>query len=190
MEDVKDLKILVVDDSITIRKIICANLQKIGVAKFFQAKDGDEAFRIAMSEKIDIVMTDHNMTGMNGLKLVSKLMNNPKTEDIFIIAMSSEFNEDLKAEYGFFGVTQFIHKPFNLDIFIRALSSACTKKTTPNAWEKPTAEELETLLAEGDISAYKEGDQIVFAFGKDTKLFLKFSTMLEHSKMYKMFELD
>lgn len=189
MEKIKTSTILVVDDSITIRKIICANLQKIGVVKFFQAKDGDEAFRIAAAEKIDIVITDHNMTGMNGLKLVSRLKSNPKTEDVFVIAMSSEFNDDLKAEYGFFGVSQFIHKPFNLDTFINALSAYANKGAT-KGWDRPSPQELESLISEGNISAHKDGEQIVFTFANDIKLFLKFSVMLDHSKMYKMFELD
>lgn len=190
MESIKDSKFLVVDDSITIRKIICANLQKMGVAKIFQAKDGEEAFRIAIVENVDIVITDHNMLGMNGLKLVSKLRNNLKTENVFIIAMSSEFNEDLKAEYGFFGVAQFIHKPFNMDTFKKAIESFENNTTSNSMLDKPTAEELDSLLSQGSISAHKDGDQIVFTFEKNVRVLLRFNVMLEHARMYNMFELD
>lgn len=68
---------------------------------------------VAKTEKIDIVLTDHNMVGTNGLGLVTKLRNDSKTENIFVIAISIEFDDSLKGQYQILGVSEFIYKPFS-----------------------------------------------------------------------------
>jgi len=190
MKKIEELSVLIVDDSITIRKIITANLQKLGVTKIYQAKSGEEGYAAARANHIDIVLTDHNMAGMNGLGLVTKLRNDPKTENIFVIAVSSEFDAKLKADYGFFGVVQFIHKPFNQVSFNTAITAylkACDNNGAE--WEKPSPSELRTLLKDGNFAVSCQSQNLEFDFGEQ-KLVVGLEDLASKAKLYNMINLD
>jgi len=67
------MKILVVDDSFTMRRIIVRILSGLGHDEVVQAEDGIEAITKIESEDVDFVLTDWNMPNMSGLELVMKL---------------------------------------------------------------------------------------------------------------------
>jgi CheY-like chemotaxis protein len=189
MKKLEELTVLVVDDSVTIRKIITTNLQKLGITKIFQAKSGDEGYGSAKTNKIDIILTDHNMAGMNGLDMVTRLRNDPKTESIFIIAVSSEFDAKLKDEYGRLGVFQFIHKPFNQTGFNNALLAYLKSEDKNGAeWEKPTPSKLKELLKNGDFAVSCQGQNLEFDFGTQ-KLVIELKDIADKAKLYNMIEL-
>jgi two-component system chemotaxis response regulator CheY len=68
-------KILVVDDSSTMRRIIVNTLARLGFKETDQAEDGVEAWEIYQKDKdnIDAIITDWNMPNMNGLEFVKKV---------------------------------------------------------------------------------------------------------------------
>lgn len=190
MKKIEELCVLVVDDSVTIRKIITANLQKFGVSKIFQAKSGEEGYATARANNVDIVLTDHNMAGMNGLGLVTKLISDPKTENIFVIAVSSEFDDKLKSDYGFLGVVQFIHKPFNQLSFNNAIMAYLKSQDSNGAgWDKPTPSELRELLKDGNFAVSCQSQNLEFDFG-ERKLVVEIADIAAKSKLYNMIELE
>ncbi len=107
------MKILVVDDSSTMRRIIKNTLIKIGHTDILEAEDGAKAWKIMQeTEGIDILITDWNMPEMNGLELVKHVRAESKYEDMPIIMVTTEGGKTevitaLKA-----GVNNYIVKPF------------------------------------------------------------------------------
>jgi two-component system chemotaxis response regulator CheY len=110
------MKILIVDDSSTMRRIIGNVVGQLGVKKedFDEAEDGVVAWDLCQKNKYDVILTDWNMPNMNGLELV-KLIRSPgsqhiKTPTIMITTEGgkSEVITALKA-----GVNNYIVKPFN-----------------------------------------------------------------------------
>lgn len=130
------------------------------------------------------------MSGMNGLGMVSKLRNNPKTENVFVIAVSSEFDASLKQAYQALEVLNFIHKPFNQKGFNDAIMAYLNSTDKNGAgWERVTPSELDKLLCDGSFSiGYKE-QSLELDFGGQ-KLLLEIKNVAEKGKMYTMLNLD
>ena len=107
------MKVLVVDDSSTMRRIIKNTLSRLGYTDLLEAEDGEAAWEILEpSDDIGILVTDWNMPVMNGLELVQKVRAEPKYADMPIIMVTTEGGKSeviiaLKA-----GVNNYIVKPF------------------------------------------------------------------------------
>ena len=109
------MKILIVDDSSTMRRIIGNVVQQLGFSKddFDEAEDGVKAWAILEQQKFDIILTDWNMPNMNGLDLVKKIRAGGAHQKTPIIMITTEGGKmevitALKA-----GVNNYIVKPFN-----------------------------------------------------------------------------
>ena len=107
------MKLLVVDDSSTMRRIIKNTLQRLGYEDILEAEHGLQAWEIMDSvEGIKVLITDWNMPEMNGLDLVKKVRADGRFVDIPIIMVTTEGGKAevitaLKA-----GVNNYIVKPF------------------------------------------------------------------------------
>jgi two-component system chemotaxis response regulator CheY len=110
------MRVLIVDDSSTMRRIISNVVQQIGISpdNIFQADDGKNAIKVldSIDNNIDIILTDWNMPNMNGLQFVQYLRSNPLFKKIPIIMITTEGAKAevitaLKA-----GVNNYIVKPF------------------------------------------------------------------------------
>ena len=107
------MKLLVVDDSSTMRRIIKNTLQRLGYEDILEAEHGVEAWGLLDSvEGINVLITDWNMPEMNGLDLVKKVRSDERYKDIPIIMVTTEGGKAevitaLKA-----GVNNYIVKPF------------------------------------------------------------------------------
>ena len=112
------MKILIVDDSSTMRRIIGNVVQQLGFSKddFDEAEDGVVAWSMLQKGQYDIVLTDWNMPNMNGLDLVKHIRGGGAHQKTPIIMITTEggkmeFITALKA-----GVNNYIVKPFNAAI--------------------------------------------------------------------------
>lgn len=107
------MKLLVVDDSSTMRRIIKNTLERLGHNDILEAEHGVEAWDLlCQNDDIKVVVTDWNMPEMNGLDLVKKIRAEKKYEDMPIIMVTTEGGKAevitaLKA-----GVNNYIVKPF------------------------------------------------------------------------------
>ena len=107
------LKLLVVDDSSTMRRIIKNTLQRLGFNDVLEAEHGLEAWQIMeRTPDINVLITDWNMPEMNGLDLVRKVRAEKRYESMPIIMVTTEGGKAevitaLKA-----GVNNYIVKPF------------------------------------------------------------------------------
>ena len=107
------MKLFVVDDSSTMRRIIKNTLQRLGYEDILEAEHGVEAWEIMdTKEGIGVLITDWNMPEMNGLDLVKKVRADDRYKEIPIIMVTTEGGKSevitaLKA-----GVNNYIVKPF------------------------------------------------------------------------------
>lgn len=107
------MKLLVVDDSSTMRRIIKNTLQRLGYDDILEAEHGLQAWELLDTiEGIKVLITDWNMPEMNGLDLVKKVRADGRFNDIPIIMVTTEGGKAevitaLKA-----GVNNYIVKPF------------------------------------------------------------------------------
>ena len=119
------MKLLVVDDSATMRKIIMRTIRQSGfkVDEFLEAENGKEALQVLSSNKVDAVLTDINMPEMNGLELLEKIRSQNETKDLPVIMITTEGAENIVEKAKSLGVNGFIRKPFTPEKIGSALSS-------------------------------------------------------------------
>lgn len=105
------MKIMVVDDSSTMRRIVVNTLKKIGYSDIMEAGDGKEALaKIDEAGGVDLVCTDWNMPVMDGLTFVQNLRSGPYKSVPILMVTTMAAKEDvvqaLKA-----GVNNYVVKP-------------------------------------------------------------------------------
>lgn len=111
------MRILIVDDSTTMRRIIGNVVQQLGVAKddYDEAEDGVVAWKLFQeNNNYDVVLTDWNMPNMNGLELVKTIRGVDKKIPIVMITTEGGKGEVITALKA--GVNNYIVKPFSADI--------------------------------------------------------------------------
>lgn len=114
------MKVLLVDDSRTMRKIQIRTLEKLGVANIVEAEDGQVAFELFGKAQFDLVMTDWNMPNMDGLTLVKKIRELNTDTPILMITTEAERARVISAIEA--GVNDYLVKPFTADVLQSKLS--------------------------------------------------------------------
>ncbi len=108
-----EIKFLVVDDSVTMRRIVVNSLKTLGYDNYVEAQDGQDAFdKIKADSSINFVITDWNMPNMTGLELTKAIRSNGPTETLPILMVTTRgVKEDivqaLQAK-----VNNYVVKPF------------------------------------------------------------------------------
>jgi two-component system chemotaxis response regulator CheY len=105
-------KFLVVDDSLTMRRIVVNALKSLGYESVIEAADGKEAVGKLASEGADFVITDWNMPEMNGLDLVRWIRGNDQFTNLPVLMITTRGNKDDVIEAMKARVNNYIVKPF------------------------------------------------------------------------------
>lgn len=106
------MKFLVVDDSLTMRRIVINTLKTIGYDTVVEAGDGKEAVAKILSEGADFLITDWNMPEMNGLDLSKWVRSNASTATMPILMVTTRGNKEDVIEAMKAHVNNYIVKPF------------------------------------------------------------------------------
>ena len=118
------MKLLVVDDSSTMRRIIKNTLARLGYKDVLEGADGVEGWeQLDHNPDIEMLITDWNMPEMNGLELVKKVRADARFKDLPIIMVTTEGGKAevitaLKA-----GVNNYIVKPFTPQVLKEKLGA-------------------------------------------------------------------
>ncbi len=104
-------KILVVEDSPTMRQLISFSLRSIPGCEIVEAVDGLDGLKKAQADKYDLAVIDINMPVMDGLKLIGLLRKDPNNQAIPIVIVSTEGAEETRKKAEAFGVDAYITKP-------------------------------------------------------------------------------
>jgi len=110
------MKFLVVDDSPTMRRIVCNALREIGYTDVIEAGDGVDALEKLEQETVDFVITDWNMPNMNGLELTRAIRNHNRLNNLPILMVTTRgMKEDVIAAMQA-RVNNYIVKPFTPEV--------------------------------------------------------------------------
>ncbi|BAJ00150.1 MULTISPECIES: response regulator [Shewanella] len=107
-------KILAVDDSASMRQMVCFTLKTAGF-DVTEACNGDEALKVAQQGEYDLVISDVNMPIMDGLTLIRNLRTLPNYKFTPLLMLTTESGTEKKQEGRSAGATGWIVKPFNPD---------------------------------------------------------------------------
>ena len=110
---IMNLKVLVADDSSTMRKIIIRSLEAVGVTGAVEACDGAEAFNKYQGDNFDLILTDWNMPNKTGLELVKDVRTSGGTLPIIMITTEAEKPRVVEAVTA--GVSDYLIKPFTAE---------------------------------------------------------------------------
>ena len=110
-----DMRILAVDDSPTMRRIIINTLKRAGYEDVVEAEDGKDALAKLETEKIDFVITDWNMPEMDGLTFVSNIRKSSEHNKLPVLMVTTRSVKDDIVEALKAGVNNYIVKPFTPD---------------------------------------------------------------------------
>ena len=110
-----DLKILAVDDSPTMRRIIINTLKRAGYEDVVEASDGKDALAKMKVENVNFIITDWNMPEMDGLTFVTTLRADSAFKNIPVLMVTTRSVKDDIIEAMKAGVNNYIVKPFTPD---------------------------------------------------------------------------
>jgi two-component system chemotaxis response regulator CheY len=112
MSSDKGIKILVVDDFSTMRRIIKNLLRDLGYTNTHEADDGMTALPMLQTGTYDFLVTDWNMPGMQGIDLLKAVRADPKLVTLPVLMVTAESKRDQIVEAAQAGVNGYIVKPF------------------------------------------------------------------------------
>lgn len=119
------MKVMLVDDSRTIRNIQKNVLAQIGHTEIMEAGDGVEALKLLETETPDLMLVDWNMPNMDGITLIRKVREtNKKTP---IIMCTTEAQKDRVIEAIKAGVNNYVVKPFNVESLSEKIDQTMAK---------------------------------------------------------------
>jgi two-component system chemotaxis response regulator CheY len=108
-----EYKVLVAEDSPTMRFFVSFGLKQIKNLQVVEANDGVQALNVLLKEKIDLVILDVNMPLMGGMELLSKMREHPKLKQIPVVIATTE--NSLREEGTQLGATAFLSKPIRVN---------------------------------------------------------------------------
>ena len=106
------MKILIVDDFSTMRRIIKNLLRDLGFTNTVEADDGITAIPILNSGSIDFLVTDWNMPGMTGIDLLRHVRADEKLRGLPVLMVTAEAKREQIIEAAQAGVNGYVVKPF------------------------------------------------------------------------------
>jgi CheY-like chemotaxis protein len=118
----EDLTILVVEDYEDTSLAMRLALERKGY-HIIEASDGEQAVRVAASERPNIVLMDLNLPVLDGLAAMQRIRSNPELSEAVIIAVTAHQDQDLRALALAAGCNAFVTKPIDFDFLNDLISN-------------------------------------------------------------------
>jgi len=128
LEQTKSMKVLVVDDSKTLRRILIRELNSIGITNISEAGDGNEAVERLRVESFDLMLLDMEMPELDGLGVLKVVKSTPELSYLPVIIVSSAEDFDRIVECIQVGAEDYLPKPFNAVLLRARVFSSLEKK--------------------------------------------------------------
>ena len=114
-------KILVVDDSASVRQVVGIALKGKGY-EVIEATDGNDALGKLDGTKLNLIVSDVNMPGMDGITLLKEVKQMPSYKFTPVLMLTTEAGEDMKAKGQAAGAKAWLVKPFQPDVLLSAVA--------------------------------------------------------------------
>lgn len=118
------LKVLVVDDSDSVRSIVRSHLACLAVSDIAEASNGQEALAVAFWFQPDIILVDWNMPVMNGLEFVTKFRQRDRATPVLMVTTEREKDRVVEAIRA--GISGYLTKPFGRERLLDVLRDTIT----------------------------------------------------------------
>jgi len=122
------IKVLVVDDFPTMRRIVKNLLKQLGFENIDEAENGEDALRKLKGGDYGLVVSDWNMPVMEGIELLKHIRNDPQLKDIPFLMVTAEAEKEKVIEAIKAGVDNYIVKPFTGEVLKEKLEKIAQKK--------------------------------------------------------------
>ncbi len=109
----KNMRILVVDDFQTMRRIVMNLMRQLGFTNMIEAADWELAWEVLENDNIDLIVSDWNMPNMTGMELLKKVRASEEYKNIPFIMVTAEGKKENVIAAVQAGVNNYIVKPFN-----------------------------------------------------------------------------
>ncbi len=110
-----NMRVLVVDDFSTMRRIVKNILRQIGFTNVVEADDGTTAWEVLNKDKIDFIISDWNMPQMTGIDLLRKVRASEQFSHLPFLMVTAEAQQENIIEAAQAKVSNYIVKPFTAD---------------------------------------------------------------------------
>ena len=127
------MKVLVVDDFATMRKIIRNVLKQIGFEDIVEAENGVAALNVLKHEKVGLVVTDWNMPNMTGLDLLRAIRKAPNYAELPVLMVTAEGLKESVLEAVKSGVSNYVVKPFTAEVLQEKIETIFKKLAAGSA---------------------------------------------------------
>ena len=117
------LKILVVDDSLVIRRLMKIYLGRMGIEEIVEAPNGKKALEELGTDNFDLIISDWSMPGKTGLNFLKAVRADKKYSKIPFVMLTAEGLKDSIAAANQAGVSKYILKPFNFKTIEKEIGS-------------------------------------------------------------------
>ena len=117
-----NMKVMIVDDFATMRRILRNILKQIGFKNIIEADDGKHALKELKKEKVDLIMCDWNMPEMPGIELLKNVRSDDELKEIPFVMVTAEAQKDNILEAVKSGVSNYVVKPFTAETITEKLS--------------------------------------------------------------------
>jgi two-component system chemotaxis response regulator CheY len=124
------MKVLIVDDFTTMRKIVRNILKEIGFEDISEAEDGNDALQVLKKETVGLVITDWNMPNLSGLDLLREIRQNPQTATIPVLMVTAEGLRENVMEAIKAGVNNYVVKPFTAEVLQEKIEAIFKKQAS------------------------------------------------------------
>jgi two-component system chemotaxis response regulator CheY len=108
------IRVLVVDDQMTMRSLVRTGLQQLGFVDIAEAPDGEEALRSMLTRPVHLVISDYNMPKLDGLGLLRAIRSHPPLAKTAYIMLTGRADKELVQKAVQFGVNNYLVKPFTV----------------------------------------------------------------------------
>nr|WP_308389843.1 chemotaxis response regulator CheY [Acidithiobacillus sp. AMEEHan] len=123
----RNIRILVVDDFATMRKVVRSLLASLGFSQITEAEDGVQALRTLQSQPFDFVVSDWNMPNMQGIDLLRAIRADPSLRTLPVLMVTAEAKRENILEAAQAGVNGYIVKPFTAETLREKLDAIFTR---------------------------------------------------------------
>jgi two-component system chemotaxis response regulator CheY len=113
--------ILIVDDSTAIRNMLKATLQPMGY-DVIEAPGGRTGLEKIKHDNIDLIISDQNMPGLDGLGMVKAIRDGVSNQNVPILVLTTETSDEMKAKFRAAGANGWMSKPFTPERLQAALN--------------------------------------------------------------------
>jgi two-component system cell cycle response regulator len=152
-------KVLTIDDSKTVRLIVTKHLSVFGV-EVLEAENGEIGVAKAKEGKPDLILLDYNMPVKDGHQTLIELKDDPSTNPIPVIMLTTETVQDTVLKLIKVGLKDFIAKPFTREILLKKVNTVIP---IYEGDEPPSPENVQAVVAEPPPPPGSEGKTVVLA---------------------------